>query len=118
MISNPRELSNTIKRENKTLHTKLFHSFELIGESSNIQEIKDQILKLSTSESRIFDFEPSSEFTSLDPQFHANLAIHYNYSELMSAFVKINNITNSKKDIWEGYREIGINALFGLSYSY
>ncbi|MBT3417446.1 MAG: hypothetical protein HN427_01585 [Flavobacteriales bacterium] len=71
-----------------------------------------------TSESRIFDFEPSSEFTSLDPQFHANLAIHYNYSELMSAFVKINNITNSKKDIWEGYREIGINALFGLSYSY
>ena len=55
---------------------------------------------------------------SLDPQLHANLAIHYNYTKLMSAFVKINNITNSKKDIWEGYREIGINALFGLSYSY
>lgn len=71
-----------------------------------------------TSESRISDFEPSSEFTSLDPQFHANLLIHYNYTKLMSAFLKINNITNSKKDIWEGYREIGINALFGLSYSY
>jgi len=54
----------------------------------------------------------------LNPQLHANLLIHYNYSKLMSAFVKINNITNSKKDIWEGYREIGINALFGLSYSY
>ena len=54
----------------------------------------------------------------LTPQLHVNLLIHYNYTKLMSAFVKINNITNSKKYIWKGYREIGINALFGLSYSF
>ena len=43
-----------LKNQNKELSTKLFHSFELIGSSSNIEKIKDQISKLSTSESRIF----------------------------------------------------------------
>ena len=43
-----------LKNKNKELETKLFHSFELIGESLNIQKIKDQIGKLSDSESRIF----------------------------------------------------------------
>ena len=40
--------------ENKNLQTQLFHSFELIGCSQNIEEIRDQIEKLSSSESRIF----------------------------------------------------------------
>ena len=43
-----------LKNENKNLNNKLFHSFELIGRSSNILSIKDQIEKLSNSESRIF----------------------------------------------------------------
>ena len=43
-----------LKNQNKELETKLFHSYELIGESQNIQKIKDQINKLSSSESRIF----------------------------------------------------------------
>ena len=47
------ELLSHIK--NKNLQTQLFHSFELIGCSQNIEEIRDQIEKLSTSESRIFN---------------------------------------------------------------
>ena len=43
-----------LKNQNKELQTKLFHSFELVGVSSNIEKIKEQILKLSPSESRIF----------------------------------------------------------------
>ncbi len=43
-----------LKNENKILSNKLFHSFELIGKSSNIVSIKDQIQKLSQSESRVF----------------------------------------------------------------
>ena len=43
-----------LKNENKTLSNKLFHSFEIIGKSSNIISIKDQIEKLSKSESRVF----------------------------------------------------------------
>ena len=45
--------------ENKNLQTQLFHSFELIGCSQNIEEIRDQIEKLSNSESRIFITGPT-----------------------------------------------------------
>ena len=38
---------------------KLFHSFEIIGKSSNIASIKDQIEKLSQSESRVFISGPT-----------------------------------------------------------
>ncbi len=43
-----------LKRQNKELESKLFHSYELIGNSPNIEKIKDQIIKLSKTESRIF----------------------------------------------------------------
>ena len=43
-----------LKNKNKELEDKLFHSFDFIGKSSNIEKIKDQIDKSSSSESRIF----------------------------------------------------------------
>ena len=48
-----------LKNENKKLNTKLFHSFDLIGNSSNIISIRDQIQKLSQSESRVFISGPT-----------------------------------------------------------
>ena len=48
-----------LKNENKVLETKLFHSFDLIGNSQNIEKIKEQIQKLSNSESRIFIYGPT-----------------------------------------------------------
>ena len=45
---------NNLINENKNLQTQLFHSFDLIGVSQNIQTIKEQIEKLSFSESRVF----------------------------------------------------------------
>ena len=48
-----------LKNENKNLNSKLFHSFEIIGKSSNIISIKDQIEKLSQSESRVFISGPT-----------------------------------------------------------
>jgi two-component system, NtrC family, nitrogen regulation response regulator NtrX len=43
-----------LKNINKEFETKLFYSYELIGNSDNIKDIKDQISKFSISESRIF----------------------------------------------------------------
>ena len=43
-----------LKKQNKELETKLFHSFELIGSSINITKINEQIQKLSLTESRVF----------------------------------------------------------------
>ena len=44
----------TLIAENKNLQTQLFHTFDLIGTSQNITKIRDQIEKLSSSESRVF----------------------------------------------------------------
>ena len=43
-----------LKNKNKEFENKLFFSYELIGVSDNIKNIKDQINKISISESRIF----------------------------------------------------------------
>ena len=48
-----------LKNENKKLNSKLFHSFDLIGKSPNITSIRDQIQKLSQSESRVFISGPT-----------------------------------------------------------
>jgi len=43
-----------LKNKNKEFENKLFYSYELIGNSENIKKIKEQIDKISISESRIF----------------------------------------------------------------
>ncbi len=48
-----------LKIENETLENKIFHTFDLIGKSQNILSIKDQIEKVSDSESRVFISGPT-----------------------------------------------------------
>ena len=43
-----------LKKKNKEFESKLFYSYELVGLSENIKNIKNQINKISVSESRIF----------------------------------------------------------------
>ena len=43
-----------LRNKNKEFESKLFYSYELIGNSNNINDIKDKINKISISESRIF----------------------------------------------------------------
>ena len=43
-----------LKKENKSLNEKLFNSFEIIGKSKNITNLKDQINHLASSDSRVF----------------------------------------------------------------
>ena len=75
---------NLIK-ENKNLQKKLFHSFELIGSSQNIEKIKDQINKLSTSESRIFINGPTGSGKELIAR-----KIHKNSKRKKGPFVVLN----------------------------
>ena len=58
------------------------------------------------------------EITTLNSQFHMNLGVYYNYTKNISAYLKLNNLTNSKQDVWKGYREVGFNGLLGLNYSF
>jgi len=48
-----------LKIQNEKLENKLFHTFDLIGKSQNILSIKDQIEKVSSSESRVFISGPT-----------------------------------------------------------
>tara|TARA_B100001769_G_scaffold221561_1_gene181861 strand:- start:134 stop:1489 length:1356 start_codon:yes stop_codon:yes gene_type:complete len=48
-----------LKIENENLENKLFHTFDLIGKSQNTLSIKDQIEKVSSSESRVFISGPT-----------------------------------------------------------
>ena len=49
----------TLKSENQSLQSQLFHSYELIGSSANVIKIKDQIKKISTAESRVLISGPT-----------------------------------------------------------
>jgi len=49
----------TLKSQNKEFENKLFSSYELIGDSKNISSIRDQINKISITESRIMITGPS-----------------------------------------------------------
>ena len=48
-----------LKKENKNLQNKLFYSYDLIGKSPSIMKLKEQIKRLSLTESRIFIFGPA-----------------------------------------------------------
>ncbi len=48
-----------LKNQNKELETKLFHSYDLIGNSTNIIKIREQIEKLSNSDSRVIILGPT-----------------------------------------------------------
>ena len=48
-----------LKIQNENLENKLFHTFDLIGKSQNILSIRDQIEKVSSSESRVFISGPT-----------------------------------------------------------
>ncbi len=48
-----------LKKQNKEYETKLFSSYDLIGDSKNINSIREQIEKISQTESRVFVNGPS-----------------------------------------------------------
>ncbi len=48
-----------LKKQNREYETKLFSSYDLIGDSKNMSSIRDQIDKISQTESRIFIYGPS-----------------------------------------------------------
>ena len=90
-----------LKNENKNLSNKLFHSFEIIGRSSNILSIKDQIEKLSKSESRVFINGPTGSGKEL-----ISRKIYKNSKRNKGLFVVINGaLLDAKKYEFELFGE-------------
>ena len=82
-----------LKNENKNLQSKLFHTFEIIGKSQNISSVREQILKLTSSESRIFITGPTGSGKELIAR-----KIHKNSNRNKGPFIIINGaVLDSKK---------------------
>ena len=95
-----------LKNENKNLSKKLFHSFDLIGKSTNITSIRDQILKLSQSESRVFISGPTGSGKEL-----VSRKIYKNSKRKDGPFIVINGaLLDAKKYELELFGEEKVNG--------
>ena len=74
-----------LKTQNKEYESKLFSSYDLIGESKNILNIKDQIKKISLTESRVLINGPSGSGKELIAR-----KIHKNSKRNKKPFIIIN----------------------------
>ncbi|MBD1139884.1 sigma-54-dependent Fis family transcriptional regulator [Pelagibacterales bacterium SAG-MED38] len=85
-----------LKTQNREYENKLFSSYDLIGESKNILNIKDQIEKISLTESRIFINGPSGSGKELIAR-----KIHKKSKRKNKSFVIINGalLDNDKYEL-------------------
>ena len=74
-----------LKEQNKEFENRLFSSYQLVGNSKNITNIKDQIEKISVSESRVFINGPSGSGKELIAR-----KIHKNSKRNKSPFIILN----------------------------
>ena len=74
-----------LKKEKNILENKLFHSFEIIGDSQAIEKIKDLIVKLANTESRVFISGPAGSGKELVAR-----QIHKKSSRSKKPFVVVN----------------------------
>ena len=95
-----------LKSKNKELESKLFHSYDLIGSSKNIELIKDQIDKLSNSESRVFINGPTGSGKELIAR-----KIHKKSNRKSGPFVILNgallDVTKYEHELFGEERENG-----------
>ena len=74
-----------LKKKNKEFENKLFYSYDLIGVSANIQNIKEQVSKISLSESRVFINGPTGSGKELIAR-----KIHKQSKRYKNSFITLN----------------------------
>jgi two-component system nitrogen regulation response regulator NtrX len=77
--------SSLLKKEKDIIENKLFHSFDLVGDSSEMVKVRKTIEKLSTSESRVLISGPTGSGKELVAR-----KIHKNSGRVKEPFVIIN----------------------------
>ena len=74
-----------LKKEKQVLESKLFHSYDIIGESQSIEKVKSLIIKLRSAESRVFISGPAGSGKELVAR-----QIHKQSSRNSKPFVVVN----------------------------
>ena len=99
-----------LKNQNKIYENKLFSSYDLIGNSKNIQSIRDQVKKISLTESRVLINGPSGSGKELIAR-----KIHKNSKRNAKPFIILNGaLLDSNKYELELFGEEKING--SISY--
>jgi len=81
-----RALENiNLKKEKRVLESKLFHSYDIVGQSQSIEKVKSLINKLSSTESRVFISGPAGSGKELVAR-----QIHRKSSRSKNPFVVVN----------------------------
>jgi len=97
-----------LKKEKQILESKLFHSYDIIGESQSIEKIKSLITKLSSTESRVFISGPAGSGKELVAR-----QIHKQSTRSSKPFVVVNGaLLDPKKYELELF---GLENLDGLT---
>jgi len=94
---------------------KVFHKPDLIMDIQIPINLRNKI-KANPS----FSYEGSrmSQQDELPALFYVNIGVFYSYSKQYSAYLQFNNLTNSKKELWRDYKDVGFNGVFGIRYSF
>ena len=74
-----------LKKEKYALESKLFHSYDIVGQSQSIEKVKNLITKLSNTESRVFISGPAGSGKEL-----AARQIHKQSSRSKKPFIIVN----------------------------
>ena len=74
-----------LKKEKRTLESKLFHSYDIVGQSRAIEEVKGLIVKLGSTESRVFISGPAGSGKELVAR-----QIHKKSQRSKKSFVVVN----------------------------
>jgi two-component system, NtrC family, nitrogen regulation response regulator NtrX len=102
--------NHNLKKQNNEYESKLFSSYDLIGNSKNITTINDQIKKISVTESRIFINGPSGSGKELIAR-----KIHKNSSRNKNSFIILNGaLLDSTKYELELFGEEKENGLISF----
>ena len=101
-----------LKKEKRALESKLFHSYDIIGKGQAIEEIRNLITKLSSTESRIFVSGPAGSGKELIAR-----QIHKQSSRSNKPFVVVNGaLLDSQKYELELFGSENINET--ISYGF
>ena len=65
-----------------------------------------------------FDENGVANNITLNPIFDFNIDFRYNYSRKLGAFIKTNNILNTRHQRWDQYANYGFNMLVGIDYNF
>ena len=74
--------------------------------------------KIYLSPSLNYKTKRMSNSRELSPVLHLDFNILYIYSKQLSGYLNLINLTNSKIEIWDSYKDVGFNLVLGVKYAF